>query len=375
MASFKSLTRLIHAAAMSPAQLSWPLNNMRFASTASSKVVRIAGREVSIPTGILINNEFRKSIGGNVIAPENLAIGKDIIQIEEGREEDVEAAFPAIFGHEGAGIVRAIGNKVKNVDLKVGDAVTISLIRAVNASLALQVIRPSATLTHKSITMRFDSVIEAHLRGLNWPLHAMHLYAPLGCGFQTGARTVLNSLKPKEYDSLVIFGLDSVGFTALITAKYLKVGRIITMYVVQSRLDLAKELGATDTINSIDETDVVKAIKNLADGGSSFAIDCTGIPKVIESVIASVGPLGTAVLVRVPPASAEIKLNALEFLLGNKTFVGVIEGDSNPTELIPQLITMHQAGNFPIDRPCKSYPFSGRAVSKMACRIVTYLLF
>lgn len=68
---------------------------MRFASTASSKVVKIAGREVSIPTGIFINNEFRKSIGGNAFAVENPATGKEIVQIEEGREEDVEAAVKA----------------------------------------------------------------------------------------------------------------------------------------------------------------------------------------------------------------------------------------------------------------------------------------
>ncbi|KAH7010250.1 chaperonin 10-like protein [Ilyonectria destructans] len=294
--------------------------------------------------------------------------------------------FPAIFGHEGAGIVRAIGNKVKNGDLKVGDAVTLSFNTCGECKPCTtghpafcythpQVNHNAVRLSDRSTPARLKTGLSvrsqyfgqssfAKMSVVNEKCvvkcsnpDAMHLYAPLGCGFQTGAGTVLNILKPREEDSLVIFGLGSVGFTALMASKYLKTGRIIAVDIVQSRLDLAKELGATDTINSIEEADVVKAIKNLTGGGSSFSIDCTGIPKVIESVIASVGPLGTAVLVGVPPAGAEIKLNALEFLLENKKFIGVIEGDSNPTQLIPHLIAMHQTGNFPIDRLCKVYPF------------------
>lgn len=68
---------------------------VRLASTASSKTLNIAGRQVSVPTGIFINNEFRKAIGGNTFAVENPANGKELIQIEEGREEDVEEAVKA----------------------------------------------------------------------------------------------------------------------------------------------------------------------------------------------------------------------------------------------------------------------------------------
>lgn len=310
--------------------------------------------------------------------------------------------FPAIFGHEGAGTVRAIGNKVKNGDLKVGDAITLSLIRAGNVSLALQV-NPAFCYTHPQVNHHAVRLSDrSTLASLKTSLSvrsqyfgqssfakmsvvnemcvvkcsnpdAMHLYGPLGCDFQTGAGTVLNILKLRKEDSLVLFRLGSVGFTALMAAKYLKVSRIIAVDVVQSWLDLAKELGATDTINSIEENDVVKAIKILTDGGSSLAIDCTGIPKVIESVIASIRPPGTVVLVGVPIAGAEIKLNALEFLLENKKFIGVIEGESNHTELIPHLIVMHQAGDFPIDRLCKVYPFSElqKAIDDMHSGIVS----
>ncbi|KAF7558114.1 hypothetical protein G7Z17_g88 [Cylindrodendrum hubeiense] len=95
MASLKSLARLKQATIISPAGFSWRFSHVRFASTASSKVINIAGRDVSVPTGIFINNEFRKSIGGNTFAVENPATGKSIVEVEEGREEDVEAAVKA----------------------------------------------------------------------------------------------------------------------------------------------------------------------------------------------------------------------------------------------------------------------------------------
>ena len=89
----------------------------------------------------------------------------------------------------------------------------------------------------------------------------MQIYAPLGCGFQTGAGTVLNVLKPKEEDFTVIFDLGSVGLTALIAANYLKLSQIITVDIMREKLQLAKELGATHVINSKGSPDVVAEIK------------------------------------------------------------------------------------------------------------------
>lgn len=91
----KSWIRFTPVAIRPATRLVGNLNHVRFASTAPSKVIKIAGREVSVPTGIFINNEFRKSIGGNAFAVENPGTGKEILQIEEGREEDVEAAVQA----------------------------------------------------------------------------------------------------------------------------------------------------------------------------------------------------------------------------------------------------------------------------------------
>ena len=191
-----------------------------------------------------------------------------------------------------------------------------------------------------------------------FPQH-MHIYAPLGCGFQTGAGTVLtvlNVLKPTPEDSIVIFGLGSVGIAALMGAKYLKVGKIIAVDIVEEKLDLAKELGATHAVNSRETPNVAQTIKEITRRGANFAVDCTGVVKVIEDMVEALGPEGTAALVGVPPAGVKIGIDPLTFLLDNKKFIGVIEGGSNPPDFIPKLIQMHQVGHFPIDKLRRTYP-------------------
>ncbi|KAL2674258.1 hypothetical protein Neosp_012709 [[Neocosmospora] mangrovei] len=295
--------------------------------------------------------------------------------------------FPAVFGHEGAGIVRAIGGAVRIPDLKVGDAVALSFNTcgtckpcssdnpafchahpAVNHNAVRLSDRstPGRSMDGRSIrTQYFGQSSFSKMSVINEKCvvkcphpENLHLYAPLGCGFQTGAGTVLNVLKPSLDDSMVIFGLGSVGLAALMAASHLGVSNLIAVDIMPSRLELARELGATETLNSRNQPDIVAAIKKLTCGGATFAVDCTGIPKVLEDTIDCIGPLGTAALVGVSPAGAKIQLNPLEFLLENKKLVGVVEGGSNPRVFIPELIELHQAGNFPIERLCKKYHYS-----------------
>lgn len=120
----------------------------------------------------------------------------------------------------------------------------------------------------------------------------MGIFAACGCGFQTGAGTILNILKPKVDESVVIFGMGSVGLTALMGAKHLNVQNITAVDLVESRLKMAKEIGATHVVNSKDVADVPKHIAGLTGGGAVFCIDCTGVPKVIETTIECIAPLG-----------------------------------------------------------------------------------
>ncbi|KAK1492748.1 AreB protein [Colletotrichum tamarilloi] len=308
--------------------------------------------------------------------------------------------FPAIFGHEGAGVVRDIGRDVKIKDLAIGDAVLLSFNHCGSCKTCTSghsALCPESSMININSVRVSDRSTPARLASdgravrsqffgqssfckmsvvneksvVRCPPSAvehMGVYAPLGCGLQTGAGTVMNVVKPGKEDSIIIFGLGSVGLAALMAAHYLETGQIIAVDIVPERLVLAKELGATHTINSRECSDVVQEIKKISNGGPTFAVECTGILKVIEDMIACIGPLGTAVQVGVPPPGAIIKLDPQEFLIGNKKYVGVIEGDAVPAEFIPKLISMHQEGRFPIDKLAGFYPASqlNHAIQEMA---------
>ena len=118
----------------------------------------------------------------------------------------------------------------------------------------------------------------------------LELLGPLGCGIQTGAGTVLNQFKPKFGESIVIFGAGSVGLSAVMAAKIVGCKHIIAVDIHTNRLELAKELGATLTLNG-NEVDVVKEIKEATNGGSHYAIDTTGVPEVVKQGLLFLGAL------------------------------------------------------------------------------------
>ena len=266
--------------------------------------------------------------------------------------------FPAIFGHEGAGVVRAIGSNVKNKSLQIGDSVLLSftvcgdckqcksghpaychLHPLINhGAVRRDGTTPGKLLDGRGVRSQYfgqssfakmSIVSEKCVVKCPYP-ESMGIYAPLGCGFQTGAGTILNVLKPQPQQSVVICGIGGVGLAAVMAAKYLGIQQLIAIDLVDERLKLAKELGATQTINSKQDSNIVKTIKSLTDGGANFAIDCTGVVPVIEMLIECIGPKGVAATVGVPPPGEKIQIDALTFLLENKTYIGVIEGDSVP---------------------------------------------
>ena len=266
--------------------------------------------------------------------------------------------FPAIFGHEGAGIVRAIGSRVKNKSLQVGDGVLLSFNfcgdckqctsghpaychdhpQINHGAVRRDGSTPGKLLDGRGVRSQyfgqssfaqFSVVSEKSVVKCPYP-ESMDIYSPVGCGFQTGAGTILNVLKPQPDQSVVICGIGGVGLSAVMAAKYLGVRQIIAIDLVDERLKLAKELGATHFINSKHDAHIVKTIKDLTHGGANFAVDCTGAVSVIEMLIECIGPRGVAATVGVPSSGQKLQLDPLSFLLENKTYIGVIEGDSVP---------------------------------------------
>lgn len=168
----------------------------------------------------------------------------------------------------------------------------------------------------------------------------------------------MNILKPTPDSSIVIFGLGTVGLTALMAAKYMNVSQIIAIDIFDHKLPLALELGATQAINSRGIDDIVAHIKELTGGkGADYTVDCTGVPAVIESMLNMLSMRGTAATVGVPPTGAKISVDPLQFLLGSKGYKGCREGDSNPPVYIPQLCKMQKDGHFPVEKLCKVYDY------------------
>jgi aryl-alcohol dehydrogenase len=178
----------------------------------------------------------------------------------------------------------------------------------------------------------------------------------LGCGIQTGAGAVINSLQVIPGSSFASFGAGAVGLSAVLAARVAGATTIIAVDVVPSRLALAKELGATHVINS-KEQDPVAVIREITAGGANYALESTGIPAVLRQGIDSLGPLGAIGVVGAPALGTEAKFDVNELLLGGKTIRGIVEGDSTPKQFIPQLVKLYQQGRFPFDKLVKFYPF------------------
>ena len=142
-----------------------------------------------------------------------------------------------------------------------------------------------------------------------------------------------------------MFGTGAVGMSALMAAKAMGAGRIVAIDRVESRLELARELGATDTIDT-SKQDLAKALEEL--GGVDHAIDTSGVPKLIAAAVAALKERGTCVLLGASKEQ-ELTLNILPLISG-RVIRGVVNGDCDPTLLIPKLVDMYLEGTFPIDK-------------------------
>ena len=161
------------------------------------------------------------------------------------------------------------------------------------------------------------------------------LFAPLGCGIQTGAGAVLNTLDVREGQSLAVFGVGAVGLSSIMAAKLRGASPIIAVDINEKRLDLAKRLGATHTVlNSDQSVDPVEEIQRICPGnGVSCAVDCSGVPVVIEQMIKSLGSRGKAATVGAPAPGVCVNIDVFSHIIKGTRYLGSCEGDSVPSEV------------------------------------------
>ena len=171
----------------------------------------------------------------------------------------------------------------------------------------------------------------------------LSLYAPLGCGLQTGAGAIFNTLDIRPDASVVVIGTGSVGMAAVMAAKIRAAKIIIGVDVDSGRLQTARELGATHCLNGSDG-DLVEQIRTICDGdGAQYAVDCTGIAPMIEKMIDCLGVLGKAATIGAPSPGTKISVDVFSTLTKGRQYIGCNQGDSVPQEVgdhIPPLLAI-----------------------------------
>lgn len=162
----------------------------------------------------------------------------------------------------------------------------------------------------------------------------MALFAPLGCGIQTGTGVVWNTLDVQAGESFIVSGCGAVGMSAIMAAKIRGAMPIIVVDIKTERLRLAKELGATHALNGLDP-DLIQQIRMICPlrAGVRHAFDTTGVPRVIETMIEAIGVRGQIVVVGATALDKKVSIQPLEFLNMGKRFIGSVEGDCFPPEV------------------------------------------
>jgi aryl-alcohol dehydrogenase len=289
--------------------------------------------------------------------------------------------YPVVCGHEGAGIVEEVGASVS--DLAPGDHVVISFpwcgecepCRAGRQSYCVQgrALKSSGRRADGSFPMSHDGtpVYSCFFQQSSFATFSvapakdvvkirrdapLELLGPLGCGLQTGAGAVLNVMQPRAGQSIAIYGVGGVGLAGLMAAKIAGCDPIIAVDRLPDRLKLARELGATHTLDSRG-AETLAEIRKITGGGTHFALETSAVPAVFRIAVDGLRGLGTCVLVGSARAGTEVSFE-MPVLQGGRTVRGVVQGDSRPREFIPRLVDLFMAGEMPLDRLITRYGFT-----------------
>jgi aryl-alcohol dehydrogenase len=298
---------------------------------------------------------------------------------QHGRDGYYNTPLPAVFGHEGAGIVLAVGNAVTR--FTPGDHVVISFPSCGtcancrrnmewhcqdNFKLKMSGKRPDGSTL---MSQNGAPVYSAFFQQSSFATHAiaserfavkvrsdapLEVLGPLACSGQTGAGAVLNTLQPAPGDALAVFGVGAVGLSALMAAKIAGCDPIIAIDVHPERLALGRELGATHVLDNNGSVDVVREIRNITDAGVRFSVDTSAQPAVLRAAVQALMPGGTCVLLGSARSGTEVSLE-MPFLQFGRSLRGIIQGASQPQVFIPQLVDFIMEGRFPIERTITFY--------------------
>lgn len=292
--------------------------------------------------------------------------------------------LPAVLGHEGSGIVERVGTAVRKV--KPGDAVVLTFMacgrcpacsrRASAYCQSMRELNFGGSRTDGSPTLRrsgslvsgsffgqssFASHALAHEANVVKVLDGVPLQiaGPLGCGVQTGAGAVMRSMRCEPGSTLAVLGGGAVGLSAVMGAVVQGCTTIVVVEPHADRRELALSLGATHVIDPAAASELASAVRAILPAGVDYVLDTSGHATALQAVPQMLAARGTFGFVGLPAARETVLPGLLvEVMRGGFTYRGIVEGDSEPDEFIPQLMRLHTEGRLPFDRLVKTYPLA-----------------
>lgn len=282
--------------------------------------------------------------------------------------------LPMVLGHEAAGDVVAAGPGVTRFEP--GDRVVLAFVpscgecgpcRAGRAALcepgaaantAGELIGGGRRWSHENgephnhhlgVSAFAERVVVSENSAVAIPDQLDHATAAVfGCAALTGVGAALNAASVQPGDSVAVFGLGGVGLSALLGARLAGASDLIAVDPVESKRDLASELGATATFDGGEGT--VESIRESTGGGVDKAIETAGVAKVLESAYAVTGRGGTTVTVGLPDPSQMLSIPAVSLTAEERILRGSYLGSANPAEMLPRLFGFWSEGRLPLER-------------------------
>jgi NDMA-dependent alcohol dehydrogenase len=281
--------------------------------------------------------------------------------------------LPLVLGHEGAGVVTAVGEGVSR--FAVGDHVVSSFVsmcgrchycQTGRPQLCVQSLRALYTLPDGTVRTR-----DSAGRSLNVfcgcgvmaefaTLHSDNLVkidaqmpldraALIGCGVMTGVGAAVNTARVEAGSVAVVFGCGGVGLNAIQGCAIAGAAMIVAVDTSDPALALAKKFGATHALNVTGQENVGKSLYKLTGGGADYAFDCVGKGHISEQAWGVLRRGGIAVIVGVAAAKDQITLNAQQVALSEKTLTGCYYGSARPSQDFPRLIGLYRSGRLKLD--------------------------
>jgi Zn-dependent alcohol dehydrogenase len=292
------------------------------------------------------------------------------------RNGSLPSPLPLVLGHEGAGVVEAVGDGVESV--QVGDHVAVCAMPQCGECHRCR--RGQPGLCERGDPVLRTAALMDGTQRLSFPdgspvgqmvaagtfaervvvpaistvkLHPAMPFAAaslLGCAVVTGAGAAMNTASIREGDTVVVFGCGSVGLMAVQGARLRGAARIVAVDLLPAKLDIAAKVGATDTL-AAGEVDVAAAVKDLTKGrGADVALECAGAQVTVDQAIRVTGKGGEVVFVGAGTKEVRIDVPQFTGLSGPaKTFKGCLYGSADIHRDVPRLVEHYLAGELHLD--------------------------